>query len=108
MMTDQDDTLDSTNELSEDEIFEDEDQLLGKGIRPMLDADMINFLRRLKSAHPEIARIRDVSEQQWRQIAQETGIPSKVLTASISALRNTSFHGGGYDKVRAERARLGL
>jgi hypothetical protein len=74
----------------------------------MLDAEMINLLRWLKSAHPEIARIRDVSEQQWLQIAQERGISPRVLTVSVSALRNTSFHEGGYDKVRVEQTRLGL
>lgn len=107
-MAEQEDTFDHTEEFLEDEVFEKEEELLKKGIRPLPGADMINFLYWLKSAHPEIRRIRDISEREWRQISQEKGIPPKILLTSILALRDRSYHDSGYDEVRIEQAKLQL
>lgn len=109
-MTNQANSSDSTGEPLDDEIweeeeeFEEEEGLLGKGMRPLLNADMINFLRWLKAAHPEIVRIRDITEQGWQQISQEAGIPLKVLAVSIVAMHDRS--NWKYDTVRDEQARL--
>lgn len=108
MQTQRDDSSAAREEPFEDEVFEKEDLLLGKGMRPMLHVEMINFLHWLKREHPEITRIRNVSERQWRQIAQEAGIHAKLLLASVAALTDTAFHDDNYDRVRSEQTKLGF
>lgn len=112
-MTNQANSSDSTREPLDDEIWEEGEEvfgeekgLLGKGMKPLLNAEMINLLRWLRNAHPEITRIRDITEQEWQQISYEARIPPKVLTASITALRDRS--NGEYNAARDEQARLGL
>jgi hypothetical protein len=83
----------------------------GKGMRPIPNDAMINFLRWLGRQHPEISSLRDLSDHQLFHLVSEFEggrIAWDEWSAGFNLLQNGHSNKAGYEAARKELKQSGL